>query len=46
MAKALAIRPGSTAINAKIPAKNASAAFLEASGRLTQASVAAGLPER
>jgi len=46
MAKAMALRPGSTLANAIIPTKNASPAFLAASERLHRFTVAAGLPER
>jgi DNA-binding winged helix-turn-helix (wHTH) protein/tetratricopeptide (TPR) repeat protein len=46
MAKALELRPGSTALNVPLPKKNASPAFLEASERILRAMVEAGLPER
>lgn len=46
MMKALELRPGSTAANIALPAKNASATFLEASQRVVRAQVEAGLPER
>jgi DNA-binding winged helix-turn-helix (wHTH) protein/Tfp pilus assembly protein PilF/TolB-like protein len=46
MTKALELRPGSTADNVPLSKKNASPLYLAAAGRLTQAEVAAGLPER
>jgi DNA-binding winged helix-turn-helix (wHTH) protein/tetratricopeptide (TPR) repeat protein len=46
LAKALQLRPGTTALNVAPPTKNASPAFLEASPRVIQAMVDAGLPER
>lgn len=46
MEKAMALRPGSNLGNATLPPKNASTAFLAASGRIGRAFVAAGLPER
>jgi DNA-binding winged helix-turn-helix (wHTH) protein/tetratricopeptide (TPR) repeat protein len=44
--KALELRPGSTADNALLPAKNASADFLSAQKMIQAAQIAAGLPER
>jgi tetratricopeptide (TPR) repeat protein len=46
LAKALELRPGTTALNVAPPTKNASPVFLEASPRVIQAMVDAGLPER
>ncbi|KRE08036.1 transcriptional regulator CadC [Bosea sp. Root381] len=46
MAKALELRPGSTASNAPHPTKNASPVFLEAAERVMNLMVAAGLPEK
>lgn len=46
LAKALQLRPGTTALNVAPPTKNASPVFLEASPRVIQAMVDAGLPER
>jgi DNA-binding winged helix-turn-helix (wHTH) protein/tetratricopeptide (TPR) repeat protein len=46
LTQGLKLRPGSTASNMGIPAKNASPAYLEARGRIEQALIAAGLPER
>jgi tetratricopeptide (TPR) repeat protein len=46
IAQGLALRPGTTASNLGIPTKNTSAAYLEARGRIEQALMAAGLPER
>ncbi|MBX9840272.1 MAG: winged helix-turn-helix domain-containing protein [Xanthobacteraceae bacterium] len=45
MAKALELRPGSTARNVPPPTRNTSPAYLEASNRIIQLMVAAGLPE-
>jgi DNA-binding winged helix-turn-helix (wHTH) protein/tetratricopeptide (TPR) repeat protein len=46
MAKAMELRPGSTAVNIVLPTENASLVFLKASQRLVRAQVEAGLPER
>lgn len=46
IAKALALRPGTTALNVAPPTSGASPVFLEASARIIAAMVAAGLPER
>jgi DNA-binding winged helix-turn-helix (wHTH) protein/tetratricopeptide (TPR) repeat protein len=46
LAKALELRPDSTAGNVTLPIKNASPVFLAASDQIAQAEVAAGLPER
>jgi tetratricopeptide (TPR) repeat protein len=46
LAKALKVRPGSTASNIKLPAKNSSPAFLAAGEKIKDAMVAAGLPDR
>jgi DNA-binding winged helix-turn-helix (wHTH) protein/tetratricopeptide (TPR) repeat protein len=46
LAKALELRPGTTALNVAPPARNASPAFLAASPRIIRSMVAAGLPER
>jgi tetratricopeptide (TPR) repeat protein len=46
LAKAVELRPGSTAGNVLLPTTNASPVFLEASQRIVQAQVEAGLPER
>jgi tetratricopeptide (TPR) repeat protein/TolB-like protein len=46
LAKALELRPGTTALNVAPPTKNAGPVFLEASPRVIQAMVDAGLPER
>ena len=46
LAWALKLRPGSTANNLGIPTKNVSPAYMEARGRIEQALIAAGLPER
>lgn len=46
LAKALQLRPGTTALNVAPPTKNASPVFLEASPRVIQAMVDAGLPQR
>jgi DNA-binding winged helix-turn-helix (wHTH) protein/tetratricopeptide (TPR) repeat protein/TolB-like protein len=46
MAKALELRPGSTALNVPLPKRNASPAFLEASEHILRAMIEAGLPER
>jgi hypothetical protein len=41
----LRLRPGTTALNVLPPSKNASSVFLEASPRVVQSMVDAGLPE-
>ena len=46
MAKAMELRPGSTAGNILLPTKNANPAFLEAARRILRAEIEAGLPER
>ena len=46
LAKTMELRPGSTAGNIVLPAKNASPVFLEAAQRIVRAQVEAGLPER
>ena len=46
LARALAIRPGSTVSNIALPPKNSSPIFLESARRIGQAMIAAGLPER
>jgi DNA-binding winged helix-turn-helix (wHTH) protein/tetratricopeptide (TPR) repeat protein len=46
MAKAMALRPGSTALNIGLPAQNASQAFLVEGKRTTQTLLELGLPER
>jgi tetratricopeptide (TPR) repeat protein len=46
MAKALELRPGSTAENVGLPPKNTSPLWREACARITRGEVAAGLPER
>jgi tetratricopeptide (TPR) repeat protein len=46
IAQGLALRPGTTASNVGIPTKNVSAAYMEARGRIEQALIEAGLPER
>ena len=46
MAKALELRPGSTAINIGLPTKNASPVYLEATQRILRAEIEVGLPER
>jgi DNA-binding winged helix-turn-helix (wHTH) protein/tetratricopeptide (TPR) repeat protein len=45
MAKALQLRPGSTADNMPLPEKNVSALTIAATERITRAEIAAGLPE-
>jgi Tfp pilus assembly protein PilF/TolB-like protein len=45
MAKALALRPGSNAINVPLPTKNASPIFIAGSDRIIRLAVEAGLPE-
>jgi tetratricopeptide (TPR) repeat protein len=45
MAKALELRPGSTAENSDPPSKNTSPLWREAAGKVTRAAIAAGLPE-
>ena len=46
LAKGLELRPGTTALNVAPPTRNASPVFLEASPRIIQSMVEAGLPER
>ena len=46
LAKGLELRPGTTALNIAPPTRNASPVFLEASPRIIQSMVEAGLPER
>lgn len=46
LARALEIRPGSTAKNIALPPKNSSAAYLAASDQIVKTLVAVGLPER
>jgi Flp pilus assembly protein TadD len=46
LTQGLKLRPGSTVINVGIPTKNVSAAYMEARGRIEQALIQAGLPER
>lgn len=46
LARALEIRPGSTATNIALPPKNASAAFLAASDKIKDALIEIGLPAR
>lgn len=46
LTQGLMLRPGSTVSNIGIPTKNVSAAYMEARGRIEQALIAAGLPER
>lgn len=46
MAKALELRPGSTAVNIVLPTKNVSPVYLEAIRRILRAEIEAGLPER
>jgi DNA-binding winged helix-turn-helix (wHTH) protein/tetratricopeptide (TPR) repeat protein len=45
MAKALQLRPGSSADNMPLPEKNVSALTIAATERITRAEIAAGLPE-
>ena len=45
MAKALALRPGSTADNMPLPEKNVSPITIAATERISRAEIAAGLPE-
>jgi DNA-binding winged helix-turn-helix (wHTH) protein/tetratricopeptide (TPR) repeat protein len=45
MAKALELRPGSTADNMPLPANNVSPLTIAATARITRAEIAAGLPE-
>jgi DNA-binding winged helix-turn-helix (wHTH) protein/tetratricopeptide (TPR) repeat protein len=45
MAKALALRPGSNAINVPLPTKNASPIYIAGSDRIIRLAVEAGLPE-
>ncbi|MDB5599538.1 MAG: transcriptional regulator CadC [Xanthobacteraceae bacterium] len=46
LAKALELRPGSTAENIALPRKNASQAYLKAAGRIRKNLIEAGLPEK
>ena len=46
MQEGLTLRPGTTALNVRTPAKNASPIYLQASDRIIQFMVAAGLPDR
>jgi DNA-binding winged helix-turn-helix (wHTH) protein/tetratricopeptide (TPR) repeat protein len=46
LAKALGLRPGTTALNVAVPTKGASPVFLAASARAIDAMVLAGLPPR
>jgi len=46
MAKGLELRPGSNALNIRLPSDNASPVFLAAADRVAARAVAAGLPER
>jgi uncharacterized protein YbjT (DUF2867 family) len=46
LTQGLKLRPGSTVSNVGIPTKNVSAAYMEARGRIEQALIEAGLPER
>lgn len=46
MAKALELRPGSTALNVASPTENVSPIFLESSRQLRKTMIEAGLPER
>jgi DNA-binding winged helix-turn-helix (wHTH) protein/tetratricopeptide (TPR) repeat protein len=46
IAQGHALRPGTTASNLGIPTKNVSAAYMQARGRIEQALIEAGLPER
>jgi DNA-binding winged helix-turn-helix (wHTH) protein/tetratricopeptide (TPR) repeat protein/TolB-like protein len=45
LAKALGLRPGSTAANVEMPPKNTSPLWREACEKITRAEIAAGLPE-
>lgn len=45
-AKAMALRPGSTAVNVEPPLRNSSPVFLEASNRIMRSMIEIGLPER
>ena len=45
MAKALTLRPGSTADNMPLPEKNVSPITIAATERISRAEIAAGLPE-
>jgi hypothetical protein len=45
MAKAMELRPGSTARNVPPPTKNTSPVYIKAADRLVSLMVAAGLPE-
>jgi len=46
LTQGLKLRPGSTVSNVGIPTKNVSATYMEARGRIEQALIEAGLPER
>lgn len=46
MAKGLALRPNSTALNVPLPFKNTSPEYRAALGRIVEANIAAGLPAR
>jgi tetratricopeptide (TPR) repeat protein len=46
MREGLGLRPGTTALNVKTPTRNASPVYVEASERIVQLMIAAGLPER
>jgi tetratricopeptide (TPR) repeat protein len=46
MREGLRLRPGTTALNVKTPTRNASPVYVEASERIVQLMIAAGLPER
>lgn len=46
MTKAMALRPGSTALNVPAPTKNTSPVYFKASERIVSLMVAAGLPEK
>jgi len=46
LTQGMKLRPGSTVSNVGIPTKNVSAAYMEARGRIEQALIEAGLPER
>jgi tetratricopeptide (TPR) repeat protein len=45
LAKALEMRPGSTALNVALPAKNASPIYIESAARIIQSMVDTGLPK-
>ncbi|HWX06996.1 MAG TPA: hypothetical protein VN065_14295 [Bradyrhizobium sp.] len=46
MKEGLKLRPGTTALNIGLSTKNASPVFLQATDRVIQFMIAAGLPER